>query len=225
MNKDNFIMIKSETKNNLRKPSSRIKNILTTNIRTLRKLKGLSQEELALICNLHRTYVGSVERGERNVTLSTLEAIAEALEVSVPTLLTDRDSEDKDGRPQQYVNRIKKSNFSIYEPIDIGDPELWIPTPELEDLLNDSLKGVSVAGLPLRTRSKVVKEHICKALGYPVPSKFRKTHPRFPGNYSILISHLFLTTGEKFFTRFPQFQGKVLNKKLQIPLPTGFFDN
>lgn len=93
-------MIKSETKNNLRKPSSRIKNILTTNIRTLRKLKGLSQEELALICNLHRTYVGSVERGERNVTLSTLEAIAEALEVSVPTLLTDRDSEDKDGRPQ-----------------------------------------------------------------------------------------------------------------------------
>jgi hypothetical protein len=42
---------------------------------------------------------------------------------------------------------------------------------------------------------------------------------------SVILTHLFLTTGEKFFTRFPQFQGKVLNKKLQIPLPTGFFDN
>jgi hypothetical protein len=39
----------------------------------------------------------------------------------------------------------------------------------------------------------------------------------------IVLTHLFLTTGEKFFTRFPQFQGKVLNKKLQIPLPSDFF--
>jgi hypothetical protein len=40
----------------------------------------------------------------------------------------------------------------------------------------------------------------------------------------VTISHLFLTTGEAFFSRFPQFQGKVLNKKLQIPLPANFFD-
>jgi len=38
------------------------------------------------------------------------------------------------------------------------------------------------------------------------------------------ITHVFLTTGEGFFSRFPQFQGKVLNAKLQIPLPSGFFD-
>jgi hypothetical protein len=38
------------------------------------------------------------------------------------------------------------------------------------------------------------------------------------------LSHLFVTTGQRFFDRFPQFQGKVLNKKLQIPLPTDFFD-
>jgi transcriptional regulator with XRE-family HTH domain len=63
--------------------------ILADNIRTFRKLKGLSQEGLADMCNLHRTYVGSVERGERNVTLSTLEAIAEVLGVSVPKLLTE----------------------------------------------------------------------------------------------------------------------------------------
>ena len=40
----------------------------------------------------------------------------------------------------------------------------------------------------------------------------------------VTLTHLFLSTGEKFFTRFPQFQGKVLNKKLQIPLPLNFFD-
>ena len=39
----------------------------------------------------------------------------------------------------------------------------------------------------------------------------------------VTLTHLFLTTGAAFFDRFPQFQGKVLNKKLQIPLPSDFF--
>lgn len=76
-------------KDKLRKPSHRMTRILADNIRTFRKMKGLSQEGLAEMCHLHRTYVGSVERGERNVTLSTLEVIAEALGVSVPELLTE----------------------------------------------------------------------------------------------------------------------------------------
>ena len=73
----------------LRKPSQRITRILSNNIRAFRKIRGLSQEALAEICSLHRTYIGSVERGERNVTLSTLEVIAAALGVSVPELLTE----------------------------------------------------------------------------------------------------------------------------------------
>ena len=52
--------------------------------------KDISQEDLADICDLHRTYIGSVESGERNVTLSTLETLAKALNVSVPQLLTKR---------------------------------------------------------------------------------------------------------------------------------------
>lgn len=40
----------------------------------------------------------------------------------------------------------------------------------------------------------------------------------------VTLTHLFVTTGAAFFSRFPQFQGKVLNKKLQIPLPGDFFD-
>jgi len=51
----------------------------------------------------------------------------------------------------------------------------------LEALLNTHLKGKSLAGLALRTRSKVVKEAVCQALGYPIPASFQKTQPRFPG--------------------------------------------
>lgn len=65
-----------------------LREVLAGNIRSLRKQKGLSQEELAALCGLHRTYVGSVERCERNVTLSTLETFALALNISVPELLT-----------------------------------------------------------------------------------------------------------------------------------------
>jgi len=85
--------------------------------------------------------------------------------------------------PERYVKAIQQSGLSIYDPIEIGDPDLWIPTPELETLLNKAITGVSLAGLPLRTRSKVVKEHVCRALGYPVPSGFKKTQPRFPGQF------------------------------------------
>ena len=83
--------------------------------------------------------------------------------------------------PERYVEAIRQSGMSIYDLIEIGDPEFWIPTPELERLLNGAMAGISLAGLPNRTRSKVVKEHICQALGYPVPSSFKKTKPRFPG--------------------------------------------
>ena len=62
-----------------------------------------------------------------------------------------------------------------------GDPHLWIPTPELERILTNEIVGVSLKELPLRTRSKVVKEHVCLALGYKVPSKFARTQPRFVG--------------------------------------------
>ena len=72
----------------LRKPGKAITTILATNVRQLRRGRGISQEELAAICGLHRTYVGSIERGERNATLSTLEVLADALGVSVPGLLT-----------------------------------------------------------------------------------------------------------------------------------------
>lgn len=78
-----------------RKPSEGLTRILAQNIRGFRHAKKLSQEELADLCGLHRTYIGSVERGERNVTLSTLETLAGALDVSIIELLSKRDYDDE----------------------------------------------------------------------------------------------------------------------------------
>jgi transcriptional regulator with XRE-family HTH domain len=71
----------------LRKPGIEIRKTLAQNVRALRSSLGLSQEELADRCGLHRTYVGAIERAERNVTLSTLEVFSESLGVPVPDLL------------------------------------------------------------------------------------------------------------------------------------------
>ena len=56
-------------------------------VRELRRVRGLSQEALAEHAGLHRTYVGSVERGERNISLDNIHALADALEVAAPDLL------------------------------------------------------------------------------------------------------------------------------------------
>lgn len=60
---------------------------LGTRIRQLRTEKSLSQEELADRAGLHRTYIGAVERGERNVSLDNILAIAQALKVTASELL------------------------------------------------------------------------------------------------------------------------------------------
>jgi len=57
------------------------------NIRKIREDKGLSQEKLAALADLHRTYIGQIERGEKNIGLKNLEKIAKALNVNVKDLL------------------------------------------------------------------------------------------------------------------------------------------
>ncbi len=56
-------------------------------IRELRKEKGLSQEQLSFKADLHRTYIGMIERAEKNITLVNIEKIANALDVSINDLL------------------------------------------------------------------------------------------------------------------------------------------
>jgi transcriptional regulator with XRE-family HTH domain len=57
-----------------------------TNVRTLREKRELSQEELAEIADLDRTYVGGLERGERNATLGSILRIAKALKTTASDL-------------------------------------------------------------------------------------------------------------------------------------------
>jgi transcriptional regulator with XRE-family HTH domain len=56
-------------------------------LRELRTQKGLSQEQLAHDANVHRTYIGMIERAEKNITLGNIEKIAKALNVNITELL------------------------------------------------------------------------------------------------------------------------------------------
>lgn len=69
---------------------AKLSSIAGRNIRKYRKLLGISQEELADRSGLHRTYIGGVERGERNITLDSLQVIAHSLDVA-PVLLVAED--------------------------------------------------------------------------------------------------------------------------------------
>lgn len=73
-----------------------ITQIFGLRVRHYRKLKSLSQEELADLCDLHRTYIGSVERGERNITLLNAEKIAKSLDE--PLISFFMESSERDGK-------------------------------------------------------------------------------------------------------------------------------
>jgi len=57
-----------------------------TRIKELRKERDLSQEQLSFRADLHRTYIGMIERAEKNITLTNIEKLAKALEVEVKDL-------------------------------------------------------------------------------------------------------------------------------------------
>ena len=59
------------------------------NLRRLRNKLGVSQDEFADLAGLHRTYIGAVERGERNITLDTLQRISTALKTDAEELIRE----------------------------------------------------------------------------------------------------------------------------------------
>jgi transcriptional regulator with XRE-family HTH domain len=65
------------------------RKVFASRLRQIRQGKGLSQEELADRAGLHRTYVGSVERGERNISIDNIERLAKALEIDIIELLKE----------------------------------------------------------------------------------------------------------------------------------------
>jgi transcriptional regulator with XRE-family HTH domain len=67
-------------------------------VRRMRSEAGFSQEEFATRCHLHRTYVGSIERGEKNVTLTTAHKIARALGVQLSDLVVQMEQNNTDDK-------------------------------------------------------------------------------------------------------------------------------
>jgi transcriptional regulator with XRE-family HTH domain len=66
--------------------------IVGNNIKKYRKSLNISQEELAERAGLHRTYIGGIERGERNITLDSLQTIASALNVAPVELIVEENN-------------------------------------------------------------------------------------------------------------------------------------
>ena len=67
--------------------SSAIQKRFGKKVRQLRNERGFSQERLGELAKLHRTYIGMIERGEKNITLTNIEKLAKALKVNVTDLV------------------------------------------------------------------------------------------------------------------------------------------
>ncbi|HIY49100.1 MAG TPA: helix-turn-helix transcriptional regulator [Candidatus Barnesiella excrementavium] len=63
--------------------TSDINQIFGYRVAEIRKLLGISQEELAFRCGVHRTYIGAIERGEKSPTLNTIEKLAKGLGIQI----------------------------------------------------------------------------------------------------------------------------------------------
>lgn len=73
------------------------RQLFAINLRTARRAKGLSQEALAELAGLHRTYVGAIERGERNVSIDNMERLAAAVGQQLYELLKQDDTTLRQG--------------------------------------------------------------------------------------------------------------------------------
>lgn len=78
---------------------SEITRVLGQRIRNYRNSKGLSQEKLAELSGCHHTYIGQIERGEKNATIESIEKIALALNVSLSQLFEKLGAKEDDTAP------------------------------------------------------------------------------------------------------------------------------
>ena len=84
-------MFMNAARNNPRRKATTLQEVFARNVLLYRKRLNISQEELAERCGYHRTYIGSVERAERNITLATIQAFASVFSVEPQELLVAKD--------------------------------------------------------------------------------------------------------------------------------------
>ena len=70
-----------------------IVKVFGKNLRKYRNEKNLSQEKFAEICNLHRTYISDIERGQRSISLNNIQKIADALEIETYKLFLENEND------------------------------------------------------------------------------------------------------------------------------------
>ena len=72
-----------------------LRQIMAENLRILRLAEHISQEKLAELCGLHRTYISDIERCNRNVSIDNIEKIAKALHITASDLLIEKEDENE----------------------------------------------------------------------------------------------------------------------------------
>ena len=89
--------------------TDRLLKALGQRIRELRTERGYSQEAFADQCGVHRTFMGTIERGESNLSFQNIVKVATTLEISLSALFTDLEKRAKAGRPVGKVTaRLKQ---------------------------------------------------------------------------------------------------------------------
>lgn len=92
---------------------SRISQEIGTRIRNYRNMLRISQEELAERCGLHPTYIGQLERGEKNATLESIEKVADGLAISLDKLFEHiGNNEQSINYPQQAYKLIQSASLN-----------------------------------------------------------------------------------------------------------------
>ena len=91
-------------------PKRDAQSLFAANVRRTRLELGQTQEQLAEFAGLHPNYISSVERGERNISIQSMERIANSLRVTLPFLLTEREEAPSDnGNPIRKRGRATKA--------------------------------------------------------------------------------------------------------------------
>lgn len=85
-----------------------VRQTIGWNLRSLRVARGFSQERLALATGIDRSYVGRIERGSENVTVSTLEILSKVLKVHVSALFTEVDKDAETPKPMPSGRKLKQ---------------------------------------------------------------------------------------------------------------------
>jgi len=188
--------------------SEDIRNRFGACVRQLRLARGWSQEDLAGRSGLHRTYVGSVERGERNVSLANIDKLARALQVGIEELLAGTQ------RDQAVAGTAEAQEFAVCTPLPVDptdfNPDAQLPhgctTEHVREAMNDfvaflglvnrqthaqGIHGLETIMMPANF-SSMVGEFVKTAIAEHCPSlasnRFHNGHPdllpegRFPGN-------------------------------------------